>query len=154
MAIKVDFLFALQSFLPYNFAQVLRWWEECKPHQIESSRANKGWACIHPRQPQPSKTKIMTEEIREVADLITANIINTSKEVLTSDEAARYMGISKSYLYKLTMGQKIPHYKPMGKMCYFNRQEVEEWLQSNRIATEAEISQQAQTYCMEKGGKR
>ena len=96
----------------------------------------------------------MTEEIREVADLITANIINTSKEVLTSDEAARYMGISKSYLYKLTMGQKIPHYKPMGKMCYFNRQEVEEWLQSNRIATEAEISQQAQTYCMEKGGKR
>jgi excisionase family DNA binding protein len=96
----------------------------------------------------------MTEELREVADIITANIINTSKEVLTSDEAARYMGISKSYLYKLTMGQKIPHYKPMGKMCYFNRQEVEEWLQSNRIATEAEISQQAQAYCMEKGGKR
>ncbi len=75
-----------------------------------------------------------------------------SKEVLTSNEAAAYMGVSKSYLYKLTMRQAIPHYKPMGKMCYFNRQELENWLQSNRVSTSAEISQQAQAYCM-KGGK-
>lgn len=80
----------------------------------------------------------MTEDLKKVADLITANIISTQKEVLTSDEAARYMGISKSYLYKLTMRQQIPHYKPMGKMCYFNREELESWLQSNRIATNEE----------------
>lgn len=96
----------------------------------------------------------MAEELKQVADLITANTIFCTKEVLTSNEAARYLGISKSYLYKLTMGQKIPHYKPMGKMCYFNRQELEGWLQSNRVATEAELSQQAQTYCMRKGGKQ
>ena len=93
----------------------------------------------------------MSEELRELADLITANIISTTKEVLTSDEAAKYMGVSKSYLYKLTMQQKIPHYKPLGKMCYFNRQELEQWLQSNRIATDEEISQKAQQYCMKKG---
>ncbi len=96
----------------------------------------------------------MAEDLKKVADLITANIIGTQKEVLTSDEAARYLGISKSYLYKLTMRQQIPHYKPMGKMCYFNREELESWLQSNRIATGDEISQQAQTYCMKKGGIR
>lgn len=96
----------------------------------------------------------MAEELKQVADLITANTIFCTKEVLTSNEAARYLGISKSYLYKLTMGQKIPHYKPMGKMCYFNRQELKGWLQSNRVATEAELSQQAQTYCMRKGGKQ
>lgn len=94
----------------------------------------------------------MAEEIRQVADLITANIINCTKEVLTSDEAARYLGISKSYLYKLTMRQLIPHYKPLGKMCYFNRQELEAWLQNNRVATADEINQQAQAYCMRKGG--
>jgi hypothetical protein len=33
--------------------------------------------------------------MKQVADLITANIINTTKEVLTSDEAAKYMGISQ-----------------------------------------------------------
>ena len=74
----------------------------------------------------------MEKDLKQVADLITANIISTQKEVLTSDEAARYMGISKSYLYKLTMKQEIPHYKPMGKMVYFNRVELENWLQSNR----------------------
>ena len=98
--------------------------------------------------------KAMAEELKQVADLITANTIFCTKEVLTSDEAARYLGISKSYLYKLTMKQAIPHYKPMGKMCYFNRVELESWLQSNRVATADEISQQAQTYCMRKGGKR
>lgn len=96
----------------------------------------------------------MAEELKQVADLITANIINTSKEVLTSDEAARYMGVSKSYLYKLTMTKQIPHYKPLGKMCYFNRLELEQWLQSNRHSTDAELSRQAQTYCMREGGMR
>ena len=65
--------------------------------------------------------KMNREEQKQVADLITANIIFCTKEVLTSDEAAKYMGVSKSYLYKLTMRQQIPHYKPIGKMCYFNR---------------------------------
>lgn len=94
----------------------------------------------------------MKEELQQVADIITANIISTSKEVLTSDECAKYLGISKSYLYKLTMLRKIPHYKPMGKMCYFNRAELEVWLQNNRIATDSEINQKAQSYCMRKGG--
>ncbi len=92
------------------------------------------------------------DTLKRIADYITANIVNCHKEVLTSDEAAQYMGISKSYLYKLTMLQKIPHYKPMGKMCYFNRLELEAWLQANRVATDDEISQQAHNYCMKKGG--
>lgn len=95
----------------------------------------------------------MAEELQKVADLITANIINTTKEILTSDEAAKYMGISKSYLYKLTMLRKIPHFKPMGKMCYFNRLELEQWLQSNRIATDEAIASEALNYC-QKGGNR
>lgn len=88
----------------------------------------------------------MSEELQQVADLITVNTIFCTKEVLTSDEAARYMGVSKSYLYKLTMNQQIPHYKPMGKMCYFNRQELEQWLQSNRVSTANEIEQRAVNY--------
>lgn len=94
----------------------------------------------------------MTEVMQQVAGLITANTIFCTKEVLTSDEAAKYMGISKSYLYKLTMRQQIPHFKPMGKMCYFNRLELEQWLQSNRVTTKTEIDLHAQEYCMKKGG--
>lgn len=92
----------------------------------------------------------MKENLEKVANLITADTIFCTKEVLTSDEVAKYMGISKSYLYKLTMRCEIPHYKPLGKMCYFNRAEVEAWLQSNRISTSGEISQKANAYCLKK----
>lgn len=96
----------------------------------------------------------MNEDLRQVADMVTANIIFTTKEVLTSNEAAKYMGISMSYLYKLTMRGEIPHYKPMGKMCYFNRAELEEWLQQNRVSTTTEITDKANRYCMKGGGSR
>lgn len=90
--------------------------------------------------------------LQEVADMVTARTIFATKEVLTSEETARYMGISKSYLYKLTMRREIPHYKPLGKMCYFNRREIEAWLQSNRAASDTELTSQAAAYCSEKGG--
>jgi hypothetical protein len=51
------------------------------------------------------------------------------------------------------MRGEIPHFKPLGKMCYFNRVEIEQWLQNNRVATSDEISQKASAYCMsQKGG--
>lgn len=90
--------------------------------------------------------------LQELSDLVADKTIFSTKEVLTSEEVARYMGVSRSYLYKLTMRREIPHYKPMGKICYFNRQEVEQWLQSNRVATDTELNNQANNYCM-KGGK-
>ena len=93
------------------------------------------------------------EQLQEVADMVTANTLFCSKEVLTSDEAAKYMGISKSYLYKLTMRHEIPFYRPTGKMCYFNRAELEAWLQQNRCATAAEIADEANRFCMKGGTK-
>lgn len=92
------------------------------------------------------------EELQQVVDNVVNKTLFCTKEVLTSDEAAMYMGISKSYLYKLTMRKEIPHYKPMGKVVYFNRMELEQWLQSNRVSTTSEVNQKAQAYCMRKGG--
>ncbi len=90
---------------------------------------------------------------KELTDELSDKTLFCTKEVLTSDEVARYMGISKSFLYKLTMRNEIPHYKPTGKLCYFNRKEVEEWLQSNRVSTTTEINDRAQAYCMKGGVK-
>jgi len=92
----------------------------------------------------------MSEELKMVADQITANIIGTLKEVLTSDEASKYLGVSKSCLYKLTMSRTIPHYKPNGKLCYFRRKELDSWIMSNRVATDEELEARA----IKKGGKR
>ena len=127
--------------------------EKCKPAKSYSNGKLCG-GLAYTKQSQNQKQKTMEQDFQKVADLITAKMSLNTKEVLTTDEAASYMGVSKSYLYKLTMEKRIPHYKPMGKMCFFNRKEMEMWLQANRVATDEELSQDAQAYCIKKGGKR
>lgn len=78
----------------------------------------------------------------------------TSKKVLTLGEAAQFTGLSKSYLYKLTSQQRIPHFKPTGKLVYFDREELEAWLAQNRVQTVHEIEDQAQGYCMGRKGRK
>ncbi|WP_304708978.1 AlpA family transcriptional regulator [uncultured Rikenella sp.] len=78
----------------------------------------------------------------------------TSKKVLTLGEAAQFTGLSKSYLYKLTSQHRIPHFKPTGKLVYFDREELEAWLAQNRVQTVYEIKDQAQGYCMGRKGRK
>lgn len=68
------------------------------------------------------------------------------KTVLDLDEAVLYTGYSRGYLYKLTSKKQIPHYKKSRKI-FFNRTELDEWLQEQRIKTDEEIESEAQTYC-------
>ena len=100
----------------------------------------------------------MANNLQKVADIIAAQINYTAKAVLTVDEAARYMSVSKSALYKMMMTRKIPYSKPNGKLCFFSRQELENWLMRNRVATADELQEQAENYCsrtrLKKGGSR
>lgn len=89
----------------------------------------------------------MDIDLQQVADIVTANIISTTKAVLTVSECAKYMGISRSTLYKMMMRREIPYSKPNGKVCFFSRAELEAWLMSNRVATSDEIRDKAQAYC-------
>jgi len=43
-------------------------------------------------------------------------------------EACAYLGFAPSYLYKLTYRKVIPHYKPTGKMLFFSKCELDEWI--------------------------
>ena len=74
------------------------------------------------------------------------------KPILTAKEMALYMGIKLSTLYKMTHSRAIPFGKPNGKMVYFDRVEVENWMRSNRYATQQEIAQQAAAYCHNRKG--
>ena len=69
-----------------------------------------------------------------------------NKNVLSFDEASKFLNLSTSYLYKLTSACLIPHYKPQGKMLYFDKSELEEWLRQNPVKTQAQISEQANSY--------
>ena len=88
---------------------------------------------------------------QDLAGSIAERLLICQKEVLTSREVSVYTGMSQSYIYKLTMKNEIPHYKPMGKMCYFNRKEIENWLQQNKIATSTEIADRVDRYLERRG---
>jgi excisionase family DNA binding protein len=81
-------------------------------------------------------------------------LLAAQKETLTLEEASSYSGISKSYLYKLTSSGSIPHYKPEGKIIYFDRDELNAWLKRNRVKTTEEIEQQASEYVRSKPTKK
>jgi len=84
---------------------------------------------------------MQTTTLQDIAtrlDTLTAAVLS-NKTVLTIDEAAAYTGLSVSSIYKLTSTQEIPHYKPRGKMLYFNRAELDSWLLQRRVKTAAEI---------------
>ena len=85
------------------------------------------------------------QDICNRLDILTAAIL-TQKTVLNIEEAAAFTNLAVSYLYKLTSTQEIPHYKPRGKMIYFDRVELEGWLLSRRIKTVEEIEQAAVTH--------
>lgn len=82
------------------------------------------------------------------------NLVLHSKNVLSFEEASRFLNLSKSYLYKLTSGNLIPHYKPQGKMLYFEKTELEAWLRQNPIRTHAQTEAEAQKYVLARPARK
>ena len=66
--------------------------------------------------------------------------------LLTTTEAAHYLGVKPSYLYKMMMRRVIPYYKPGGKLCFFSREDLDAWLTSIRIKSQSEIESEAARY--------
>ena len=61
------------------------------------------------------------------------DILDNAKEVLSVEEAARFMDIARSSLYKMTSDRSIPFYRPNGKMIYFEKADILEWIRKNRV---------------------
>lgn len=76
----------------------------------------------------------------------------TKRNLLTTAEAAEYIGVKKSYLMKLMMKKAIPYFKPNGKLCYFDEADLDHWLRRVRIPSEEELDQQAQKYLVNRKG--
>ncbi|MBR6190410.1 MAG: helix-turn-helix domain-containing protein [Prevotella sp.] len=85
----------------------------------------------------------------KVSDLIQRisvleDVLCAAKEVLTLEEAAVFMGISRSTLYKMTHNNVIPFYRPNGKLIYFEKSELLAWMRKNRAISQEEVNEHAQ----------
>lgn len=88
-----------------------------------------------------------TKEIvlKQLADIRKFSLL-AAKNVLGVDDVVVLTGLSKGFVYKLTCRKEIPHYKPNGKLLYFDRQEIESWMKQNRVNTIEEAEQTASKY--------
>jgi excisionase family DNA binding protein len=84
------------------------------------------------------------KKIEEIIRLLSANK-QINKQIFTLPEAAQFMSMSKSQLYKLTSSRQIEYYCPRGKQIYFTRESLERHMLQNRVPTREEISQNVHT---------
>lgn len=73
---------------------------------------------------------------------------------LGAEEAAEFLNISKSHLYKLTFRNRIPFYKPGGKLIYFDRQELLSWIKQGKVKTQEELEAEIDSLPRRKGVKK
>ncbi|MCB0517819.1 MAG: helix-turn-helix domain-containing protein [Lewinellaceae bacterium] len=93
------------------------------------------------------------EKLTHIEELLIGQTL-LQKEVLSFKETCLYLEMSESHLYKLTSTRQIPHFCPNGKKLYFNRVELDQWLQRNRLSTKVDIEKEASTYVMLRNRKR
>jgi len=92
-----------------------------------------------------SNENLILERLSQIEQKIDEQAL-LKKEVLNFNDACKYLDISASHLYKLTSQKLVPHFCPKGKKLYFNRAELDEWLQRNRQSSTDEIEQEAANY--------
>ena len=83
------------------------------------------------------------EQILERLDHLEELLIKSATGPLPLAEAARFLGLSKPHLYKMTHQKKLPCSRPGGKKLYFDPEELKAWAMSHRVKTETEIDETA-----------
>lgn len=98
------------------------------------------------QQPQSNKEANLSKQVAELQGRILSleHLLHQGKDVLTLEEAAKFMGIARSSLYKMTHEQTIPFYKPNGKMIFFEKSDLLAWVRKNRVSSETEIAEEAE----------
>ena len=71
--------------------------------------------------------------IVERVEILESNFFVT-KSLFTLEEASAFLGISRALLYKMTSKMMIPHFKPRGKMVYFEKEELIAWVRQGYVA--------------------
>lgn len=88
--------------------------------------------------------KTIINQVNERLDKVEMWARLAAKSVLNLKDVVLLTGFSTQYLYTLTSTHQIPHYKN-GNKLFFKKAEIEEWLTSFKVKTDAEIESEAAT---------
>ncbi len=85
-----------------------------------------------PRSGHASEQASLGQTILKKLSVIEDLLKRKDDKPLTFKEACTYLGYAPSYLYKLTYKNIVPHYKPTGKIIFFSKNELDEWIFKSR----------------------
>lgn len=93
----------------------------------------------------------MTEQaqILQRLDTIARYTLLGAKRTLNLDDVCALTSLSKSRVYALCSSNDIPHYK-RAKLLYFDRDEIDNWMKSNKVLTTDEQNAAAARYDLNK----
>lgn len=86
---------------------------------------------------QLNELKTVEPEIINKRLKIIEETLYSTKDILNMKEVCHYFDISQSLLYKLTCNGEIPHFKPRGKMIFFEKDELLAWIKKNRPSNDS-----------------
>lgn len=86
------------------------------------------------------------EKILNRLENIEQMILLQQKNVFTPQEAAGFLGVTLGTIYKMTSAGLIPFSKPNGKLIYFSKEALIEWMLSNPSKTVQAKESQVATY--------
>ncbi|MBW8522156.1 helix-turn-helix domain-containing protein [Chryseobacterium chendengshani] len=87
----------------------------------------------------------------DITDMINLEFL---RNIMTVKQLSLYTGLSEKHIYKLIFNRKIPHYKPGGKVIYFKKEDVDDYLFKNRISSNDEIETEASKFLLKKKNLR
>ena len=83
---------------------------------------------MHVKELTTVEPKVINERLKSIEETL-----YTTKDILNMKEVCQYLDISQSLLYKLTCTGEIPHFKPRGKMIFFEKKELIEWIKKSNL---------------------
>ncbi len=66
--------------------------------------------------------------------------------IYDAQDTCKYLKISKSSLYKMTSKKKIPFSKPNGGKMYFRKEDLDNWMLSNKSNSTEEVENEVFNY--------
>ena len=84
--------------------------------------------------------EVINERLKSIEETL-----YTTKDILNMKEVCQYLDISQSLLYKLTCSGEIPHFKPRGKMIFFEKKELIEWIKKSNLLSSEIINSSSKT---------
>jgi excisionase family DNA binding protein len=74
--------------------------------------------------------------------------LQQNKQVFTFKEGCNYCGIAESTMYKHTAANRVPLYKPGGKLIFFKREDLDAFILRYRESTQEELEEKAAVYSL------